>query len=159
MNSREYFTEYFESLGARVKKMTTRDTTLVVVGEDPGQNKLIKAVEYGIPTISYHMLVYLGFFEERGKYRLRGIPTEVFAELILSMAYVAELLYAKAYTTNSDSIYRAFLRIARGIEELLSAAWGLPEPPAGAVAQQHNADSDSDDVAGSDAGDRRREVA
>ncbi len=86
MASREHWTEYFQNRGARVSNSTTKQTTIVIVGEEPGASKIAKAQHYGVGTISWPMFVYLGFTEERSDYQLSTLPEDVLQDIIYPSA-------------------------------------------------------------------------
>jgi hypothetical protein len=125
--TREQFEEWLQSNGALLKKSTTRDTDILLVGVDPGENKILKAQKYGIPQIHVIMFQALGFMEDRGPYMLEGIDQGIISRLTAHMAIVAEEMYAHAYASKEPESGLAFTAAAAAIEIVLRAAWGDPK--------------------------------
>ncbi len=124
MASREHWTEYFQNRGARVSNSTTKQTTIVIVGEEPGASKIAKAQHYGVGTISWPMFVYLGFTEERSTYQLTTLPEDVLQDIIYAIALTCERLYAYAIRSGSDHAYESFIATSSGLRRLLFIGWG-----------------------------------
>lgn len=113
----------FERLGARVASSVSSKTDYVIVGEGPGESKIARAHELGIPTLHVYTLVALGFFDQRTKPYSLSIPEDTFSSIALQMAVAYEECNAQAERGDADCSI-ALPRIRNAVLKLLSAAYG-----------------------------------
>lgn len=122
MASRERWAKWLESKGGEWRNSVTKRTSVLIVGEEPGRDKIEKSQRYGVVTLHWYMMVHLGLVEERGNYRL-PIDENIITDLVIIMASIAEDYYGQA-RAGHDGAARAFDRASLAIESLLQAAYG-----------------------------------
>jgi hypothetical protein len=123
---------WLHNLGAKTTGSVSAKTNVVIVGENPGDNKIEAAHKKGIPTLSWPMAAYLGILDARGKYRWPHIPKDITAEVIISMATIIEELYVKGVRNDSPRHLRAFIHATNALRALLLLAHGESRGPVGA---------------------------
>lgn len=116
-------TSLFESLGATVQGHVTKDTDVLIVGTNRGENKYNDALKYGTMIIPWPMFKTLGLAEEGGESFLEREVRGLTTELILLMTRTVDLIYAYSIH-NPERGLLSFQRGAAAIERLLLAAWG-----------------------------------
>lgn len=122
---------WLHNLGAKTTTSVSSKTDLLLVGENPGDNKIEAAHKKGIPTLSWPMAVYLEIFDARGKYKWPQIPEDIVAEITISMATIIEELYVKGVRNDSPRHLRAFIHATNALRALLLIAHGESRGPAG----------------------------
>ena len=135
---RKEMSMWLHNLGAKVTGSVSAKTDLVLIGENPGDNKIEAAHKKGIPPLSWPMATYLGIFDARGKYKWPQIPEDIIAEIIISMATIVEELYVKGVRNDSPRHLRAFIHATNALRALLLVAHG---PSRGSVGTGYGNDS------------------
>lgn len=123
---------WLHNLGARVTGSVSSKTSLLLVGNNPGDNKIEAAHKKGIPTLYWPMAVYLGIFDARGEYNWPCIPQDMLAEIIINMSTVIEDLYVKGIQDDSPRHLRAFAHATNALRAILVLAHGKSRGPVGA---------------------------
>lgn len=123
---------WLHRLGAKTTSSVSAKTDLLIVGENPGDNKIEAAHKRGVPTLSWPIAVYLGIFDLRGKYKWPQIPVDIVAEIIISMSTIIEELYVKGVRNDSPRHLRAFIHATNALRALLLAAYGESRGSVGA---------------------------
>lgn len=120
--TREAWQRWIESLGGELADRVTKRTDLLLVGEEPGVNKIERARQLGIPMLNLTLSVYLGLFDKRS-----GAPpcpiSDIIAEVSIQIALTAEELYAQARAGDPDAGY-AFGYARSTLQHLLQTTWG-----------------------------------
>lgn len=133
---RTYWIKQIEGRGGTVRTSVSKRTDLVIVGEEPGRNKLEAAHKYGVPTLFFPVAIALGLFEEREAPKLVQIEETFIASLITSMATLAEDFLVLA--ESGDSTFKDAYEHARAsLECVLTSAYG---PSKGTIGCGHDAD-------------------
>ncbi len=122
---------WIHNLGGRTTGSVSAKTSLVLVGENPGDNKIEAAHKKGVPTLSWPMAVYLGIFDARSEYKWPQIPKDIIAEVIINMATIVEELYARGVRNDSPRHLRAFIHATNALRALLLLTHGKSRGPVG----------------------------
>lgn len=129
---------WLNSQGADVRSSVSGKTDILLVGENPGDNKLRDAHNKGVPTLWWPMALYLGIFDVRGEYQWPTIPKEIVAQVITSMATIIEELYIKGVQDDSTKHLRAFIHATNALRAILVYAHGKSR---GSVGEGYDADT------------------
>jgi hypothetical protein len=122
---------WLHNLGAKTTNSVSGKTDLLIVGENPGDNKIEAAHKKGIPTLCWPMAIYLGIFDARGEYKWPQIPQDIVADITISMATIIEELYVKGVYNDSPRHLRAFIHATNALRAVLVFAHGKSRGPAG----------------------------
>lgn len=122
---RASFIKEIELRRGLVKNSVSKNTDLVIIGEDPGSNKVEGAHKYGIPTIFFPVAIALGLFEIRNGGTLRHIERTFLSTLTTSMATAAEEVLVLA--EQNPRLYEGYNDLAASLECVLTAAYGPSE--------------------------------
>lgn len=120
--TREAWEKWLAALGADVANTVSKRVDAVLVGVDPGSNKLNRAMQLGTPIISIQFAEYLGLLDKRVGAEQTPV-TQYVPTIVLNMAILAEELYAAA-RAGDESAFRAFGHARDAIGKLLQATWG-----------------------------------
>ena len=138
--NREELSAYLEAQGAVMRGSVTSKTDLLIVGFDPGSNKVEAAHDKGVPTLWYPIVVAIGLLEEREGKRWLTIPDDLLAQLIVNMATITEDLYVKSIDSGDDRWYRAYVYARNALSAVLVYAYGTVR----AAAEERHDDSTRD---------------
>lgn len=121
--TRDEFEDWLASLGGRLAKNTTRNTDLVIVGEEPGNAKWDLARKYGVPTMHWSMWNYFGFLRNFGPCTVDIPDHRTLGSLVIQMAVLCEEVLAHAELGGNEYDWIAFEWLSTGLEGLLASAW------------------------------------
>ena len=119
---RHEFKIWLEERGAIVSGHITKDTTMLIVGDERGDVKYNEALRKGVTILPWAMVIYLGFLQGRSWKYLDRDTAQLTGDTLFEMIRIVDNIYAHSF--ERPELRRSFLCGAEAIDSLLLATGG-----------------------------------